>query len=321
LVKTQTSKPVKPVKSITTLDFMKRLPPLNALRAFSTVAQTGSFTKAGHEMHVTQGAISRQVKLLEESIGTRLFVRVHQSIIMTPAGRELANVLETAFGLMEIAVEKAGKTQPRQLLAINVPPTFATRWLAPRLSDFRFKHPQIDLSITTDTIQNAKALRHHDCLVIFDQLAWPTSACELLMLERHVMACSPDLWNDNLPPSLNSATLLHILNGEQRLPVWEQWMATHGSSHVDTQPGLNFSTLDQAINASVAGAGVAIVDKSMIVKELKSGMLRRFDARQIDGPNGYWFIDVTHNSARKELVSVFQQWLLAQIQWATAAES
>lgn len=300
---------------------MKRLPPLNALRAFSIAAQTGSFTKAGEEMHVTQGAISRQVKLLEESMGTSLFVRVHQSIILTPVGQELANVLEHAFGLMETAVEKATESQPRKLLAINVPPTFATRWLAPRLSDFRIKHPLIDLSITTDWIQSSKGVRHHDCLVVFDQMAWPKMKCELLMLERHVMACSPDLWRNNMPPSLDNATLLHILDGEQRLPVWEQWMATHGASHVDTQPGLNFSTLDQAINASVAGAGVVIVDKTMIVKELKSGLLRRFDARQVDGPCGYWFIDVTHSAERKDLVSVFQEWLLAQIQWVTAAES
>lgn len=300
---------------------MKRLPPLNALKAFSTAARVGSFTKAGQEMHVTQGAVSRQVKLLEEAIGKNLFLRVHQSIILTPVGQELANVLEKAFGLMEIAVEKASKSQPRQLLAINVPPTFATRWLAPRLSDFRIKHPQIDLSITTDVIQNAKGVRHHDCLVVFDQAAWPKLACELLMLERHIMACSPDLWNNNTPPSLDSATLLHILDGEKRLPVWEQWMATHGGSHTDTQPGLIFSTLDQAINASVAGAGVVIVDKTMIVKELKSGLLRRFDACQIDGPYGYWFIDVAHSAERKELISVFQGWMLAQIQGATVAES
>ena len=272
-------------------------------------------------MHVTQGAISRQVKLLEASIETSLFVRIHQSIILTPTGRELADVLAKAFGLMEIAVEKARESQSRKLLAINVPPTFATRWLAPRLSDFRSKHPMIDLSITTDVIQNAKGVRHHDCLVVFDQMAWPKMKCELLMLERHVMACSPDLWRNNVPPSLDSATLLHILDGEQRLPVWEQWIVTHGASHVDTQPGLNFSTLDQAISASVAGAGVVIVDKTMIVKELNSGLLRRFDARQADGPCGYWFIDVTHNAERKDLISVFQEWLLGQIQWAIAVES
>lgn len=253
-------------------------------------------------------------------MGTTLFVRVHQSLILTPNGRDLAEVLLNAFGLMEIAVEKASKCQSRQLLSINVPPTFATRWLAPRLSDFRKKHPLIDLTITTDSIQNVKGVRHHDCLVIFDQIAWPKLKCELLMLERHVMACSPDLWRAGRPPSLDNATLLHILDGEQRLPIWEQWMATHGAGHLDTKPGLHFSTLDQAINASVTGAGIVIVDKAMIVKELKSGLLKIFDANQIDGPHGYWFVDVTHNLERKHLVSIFQAWLLQQMQTSSAAE-
>lgn len=300
---------------------MKRLPPLNALRAFSITAQTGSFTKAGEEMHVTQGAVSRQVKLLEESIGTILFVRAHHSIILTPVGQELANALEHAFGLMETAVDKVTKSQQRQLLAVNVPPTFATRWLAPRLSDFRSKHPRIDLSITTDWIQTAKGIRHHDCLLVFGQSAWPKMNCEQLMLEHHIMACSPELWCNNMPPSLVGATLLHILDGEQRLPVWEQWMAMHHATNVDTQPGLNFSTLDQAISASVAGAGVVIVDKAMIAKELKSSLLRRFDSRQMDGPCGYWFIDATHNSERRHLVAVFHAWLLDQIKLAASIES
>lgn len=253
-------------------------------------------------------------------MGTTLFVRIHQSVILTPNGRELAEVLSKAFGLIEIAVEKASKSQSRQLLAINVPPTFATRWLAPRISDFRKKHPLMDLSITTDAIQNTKGVRHYDCLVIFDQIAGPRMTSDLLMLERHVMACSPDLWRENMPPSLDSATLLHILDGEQRLPIWEHWMATHGAGHLDTQPGLHFSTLDQAINASIAGAGIVIVDKAMIVKELKSGLLKRFDANQIDGPRGYSFVDVTHNLERKQLVSIFQSWLLDQIQWSSASE-
>jgi DNA-binding transcriptional LysR family regulator len=299
---------------------MKRLPPLNALRAFSIAAQTGSFTKAGVEMNVTQGAISRQIKLLEETMEINLFVRVHQSIILTPAGKELAKVLEHAFGLMETAVEKATKSPARQLLTINVPPTFATRWLAPRLSDFRLKHPLIDLSITTENIKSTKEARQYDCLIVYDHMAWPKVPCKLLMLERHVMASSPELWRDNMPPTSDNATQLHIMDGGKRLPVWEQWAAIYGTSDVIAQPCLNFSTLDQAISASVEGAGIFIVDQTMIVKELKSGLLRKFNTRQMDGPCGYWFIDVTHNAARKNLLSTFNEWLLGQIQSATATD-
>lgn len=293
---------------------MKRLPPLNALRAFSIAAQTTSFTKAGEVLHVTQGAVSRQVKQLEDAVGQTLFVRAHQGLVLTSVGAELAASLEGIFAQLEGAVEKATQTVQRQLLCVNIPPTFATRWLAPRLSDFRMRYPMIDLSITTDWIQKVRDAQHQDCLVVFGSEAWPKTQAERLMVEQHVMVSSPSIWRNDLPPSLASATLLHILNGEERLPVWEQWIAAHGLIHIDPKPGLNFSTLDQAINAAVAGAGVAVVDQSMIVKELQAGTLRKHSQQQLSGPCGYWFIDVSHNPERKALARIFHDWLHTQLQ-------
>ncbi|WP_291934038.1 LysR substrate-binding domain-containing protein [Limnohabitans sp.] len=199
------------------------------------------------------------------------------------------------------------------MLNINAPPTFATRWLAPRLSDFRSQYPFIDLSITTDRIQTLKSARQHDCLVFFDQAPWRDLACQMLMQEHHIMACSPSLWHGNQPPKLVKATLLHILDGDKRLPVWEQWDLHFGLSGVDTQGGLHFSTLDQAINASIAGAGILVVDQTMIIQELQSGLLKRFDDRELMGPQAYWFAEITQNSQQKELVTTFRTWLMKQL--------
>jgi LysR family transcriptional regulator, glycine cleavage system transcriptional activator len=292
---------------------MKRLPPLNALRAFSMAAHFTSFTKAGEVMHVTQGAVSRQVKLLEDWLGVRLFVREHPSISLTPAGRALAHGLSQAFALMEESVAHVVQAQHRQMLNINVPPTFATRWLAPRLASFRLQCPHIDLSITTDRIVHRLEARQHDCLVVYAQQGWPQMHCERLMQEKHISVCSPSLWSQHQPPSLRLATLLHILDGHQRLPVWEQWVTTHGLTDVNTQAGLNFSTLDQAINASKAGAGIVLVDKAMVVRDLAEDLLRRMDDREMDGPYGYWFIDVTSKPEQKSMVAAFRQWLMAQV--------
>ncbi|QDL53987.1 LysR substrate-binding domain-containing protein [Rhodoferax aquaticus] len=291
---------------------MRRLPPLNALRAFSVAAQTASFTKAGELLHVTQGAISRQVKQLEEAVGQPLFMRAHQGLVLTPVGKDLAASLEDVFAQLESAVDRAAQAVQRQLLAVNVPPTFATRWLAPRLSDFRARYPMIDLSITTDWVQKTRDAQNQDCLVVFGSEAWPKVQTERLMVEQHIMVSSPVLWRNDLPPSLSNATLLHILNGEERLPVWEHWIAVHGLSHVDPQPGLAFSTLDQVINAAVAGAGVAVVDQAMVVRELQSGVLRRHSQQQMSGPCGYWFIDVSHKPERQALARLFHDWLLTQ---------
>jgi LysR family glycine cleavage system transcriptional activator len=291
---------------------MKRLPPLNALLAFVNVAKVGSFTKAAENMNVTQSAVSRQVKNLEVSMGVNLFLRGHQSIRLTPIGKELAETLSDAFGIINKAVEKSAISKKREQLSINVPPTFATRWLAPRIQDFLVKYPFLDLSVTTDNIKSIRVTDPYDCLVIFDKTGWPKTKSVNLMLEHHVMASSPSLWRGNVPPTLKNATLLHILDGDERLPVWEGWLSGQAAQNFN-QPVLNFSTLDQAINASVAGAGIVVVDKSMIVNELKTGLLKRFDSRQINGPFGYWFIETSHSPDKKKLVAIFQEWLLEQI--------
>ena len=296
---------------------VKRLPSLNALKAFAVAAQQGSFTLAGEVLHVTQGAISRQVKQLEASMGVALFVRVHQKVELTEAGRELAATLNRLFDEMEdaveLAVEKATGRARRQMLNVNVPPTFATRWLAPRLSDFRARFPHIDVSITTDRIQSLRDARGMDCLIVFGTQAWPQTVCEPLLQERHIMVSSPSLWRDGQPRPLADSTLLHILDGDRRIPVWEAWIAQHGPSDLDARPGLTFSTLDQAINAAVAGAGVVVVDQAMIVREIRSGVLCRHGTQTMEGPNGYWFLETGMQAATQGHVADFKKWLLDQM--------
>lgn len=298
---------------------MKRLPSLNALKAFAVAAQEGSFTFAGEVLHVTQGAISRQVKQLESEMGVALFVRNHQKVELTDAGRELSETLSRLFDEMSLAVEKAAGQTRRHMLKLNVPPTFATRWLAPRLSEFRTRFPHIDLSITTDRVQSLREARVVDCLIVFGQEAWTQAACDPVMKERHIMVSSPKLWVNGAPPVLLHATLLHVLDGDQRIPVWEQWISQHGPRDLDPRPGLNFSTLDQAINAAIAGAGVVVVDAAMIVRELKSGELLRHNPLEIDGPHGYWFVAAPAQTSGVSHVKEFKNWLMEQVQQAQHA--
>jgi DNA-binding transcriptional LysR family regulator len=290
---------------------VNRLPPLNSLKVFAVAAREGSFTHAGVVLHVTQGAISRQIKQLETALGVPLFIRTHQAVELTPAGRDLADTLQRLFGEMEVAVSRAAGTHRRQVLSVNVPPTFATRWLAPRLSDFRARFAHIDLHITTDRMDSVRQARGLDCLVVFAEAAWPRTRCALLHQERHVMVSSPALWRAGKPPSLAGATLLHVLDGDHRLPVWERWIAQHGLHHLDARPGLTFSTLDQAINAALAGAGVVIVDEAMVVRELQSGQLQRHNTLTVEGPFAYWFVVPGNQASTPERVHEFKAWLMA----------
>jgi DNA-binding transcriptional LysR family regulator len=292
---------------------MKRLPPLNALRAFHAAAQEGSFTKAGVALHVTQGAVSRQIKLLEDVMGRPLFFRVHQGIALTESGKMLAQGLQRAFSELEIVIERINNDQRRLMIAINLPPTFATRWLAPRLSKFSSLYPFVDFQITTNAIQSIRDTESFDCVVFFDTAAWPKADCDLLMLEKHVMVSHPSLWHGDVPPTLGQQTLLHILNGKERMPVWESWLEKHQLTHVDPKPGVAFSTLDQVINAALSGAGVAIVDENMIRPVLSQGSLLRFNELSVDGPYGYWSVDVAKDDEHKAVVRLFREWLKQEV--------
>ncbi len=270
---------------------MKKLPPLNALRAFDAAVRSGSFTRAGESQHVTQGAISRQIKQLEDWLGKPVFLRHYQGLILTPAGSLLAQSLDAAFGTIQDAVEQIGHLSARQRISVNVPETFASRWLAPRLRTFHNRHPDIDLTITTNAVATQRDAQQYDCLVLFLDQPWAKGHCRLLRQEQYVGVASPELWQDGIAPALETATLLHVLAGSKRLPLWENWFASLGIRHIDARPGIAFSTMDQAINAAVSGAGVAVVDAPMVARELSDNRLRRLDTHELTAGHGYWFVE------------------------------
>lgn len=290
-----------------------KLPPLNALRTFAAAARAGSFSRAGALLFVTQGAVSRQVKQLEQWLGQPLFYRTPQGIELTDGGRRLAEVIERSFGQISAGIDELRQATRRQTLAINVPPTFASRWLAPRLAGFRRLYPSIDLTINTVGARSCRDLRGFDCAIVFASQAWPDCEMQLLREERHILVASPTLWQGDLPPRLDEATLLHILDGEERIPVWEAWCRAHGIVHLDTAPGLSFSTLDQVIIAAEGGAGAAIVDEPMVQRELATQTLRRLNRLQTDGPHGYWFVPLATGQDKRAGVRLFHDWLLEQV--------
>jgi LysR family transcriptional regulator, glycine cleavage system transcriptional activator len=293
---------------------MKRLPPLTALRAFDAAVRTGSFTRAGESLHVTQGAISRQIKVLEDWLGKPVFVRHYQGLILTPAGSLLAQSLDAAFGTIQDAVEQIGYLGARQRISVNVPETFASRWLAPRLRAFHSRHPDIDLTITTNAVANRREAQAYDCLVLFLDQPWSTGDCRLLRQEQYVAVASPELWQEGQVPALDKLTLLHVLAGSKRLPLWENWFASLGIRHVDPRPGIAFSTMDQAINAAVSGAGVAVVDAPMVEREIAEHRLRRLDGHELTAGHGYWFVEprdpARRDPAHSAVVALFQAWLI-----------
>lgn len=285
---------------------MRQLPSLNMLRVFEEVARHRSFSQAALGLNVTQGAVSRQIKQLEDYLGVALFVRTPQGLSLTEAGSALSPHLSDAFEHIERALQAVRVPNLRQRLRILAPPTWATRWLSAHLRVFCQRYPDISLSVTNQASHDS--LAEIDCHIRFGLEADSQCHSQLLVMERHIAVASPELFIDGQPPNLQQFPLLHILHNGKRLKVWENWLAAMGREDVDAAQGLEFSTLDQVIHTALAGGGLAVIDRQMIEKELADGSLLPITPVEVIGPYGYW-LDVANDKWGLSKVRLFTEWL------------
>lgn len=295
---------------------MRRLPSLSALRAFEEASRTLSFTKAAQNLHVTQGAISRQIRLLEEYLGTPLFMRHHHRLEITAAGKRLLPTLQSAFDSIAHTLDTIRTDPSNNLLSVNAAPTLATRWLTPRLRDFQARFPELRISITNEYGPLHGTERNEDCQIRFGLEPLPGCQSTLLMRERHVLVGSA---REFPQPPRDVAALreilahhpwLYILDIDRRLLVWDAWLEA-AALEVEMAPRgeLEFSTLDQVIHAVVAGLGIAVADRHMIEQELASGSLVQLSPIEIHGPYGYW-LDVRPEVQDTQRTRNFSDWLI-----------
>lgn len=288
---------------------MRSLPSLTALRVFETAGKQLSFTLAAKQLHVTQGAVSRQIKQLEDYLGVPLFIRGHHKLELTDSGHQLLMKLEQSFNLMESAITEIRDPNLRQKLNILLPPTLATRWLAARLKDFHQQYPELELSVYDHPVEHVL----FDCEIRFGRTAKPKHFSELLFLEQHIPVCVPEMVERAQTLEQESNNLLHILHDGEKLPVWKDWLeAARLDDQVDSNRGMAFSTLDQAISALKAGTGFAVIEKHMISTELEDNLLVQFSDIEISGPYGYW-LDIPAERQGLSKVIYFKNWLHGQL--------
>lgn len=295
---------------------MRRLPALTAMRIFEVVGQTGSFTRAAERLNLTQSAVSRQVKHLEERLGADLLVRRHHRLELTAAGVQLFEALQHAFHEVELAVRGIEEKGNRNRLRVNVPPTFARRWLMPRLPGLRRAHPELDVSLGTrlsDTLAERGLL---DCAIRFGDGEWPMLRATRLMTERHIAVCAPALLHGHdrdAPVDLSRFTFLHVLaSDDRRYLTWRHWLSAAGLDEVDTRGGLEFDLLDLAIEAACDGLGVSVVDRFMVERELASGRLVQLLDVEVEGHESYWLVTRAEQEDSAN-VALFRAWLAAEV--------
>ena len=291
------------------------MPALNALRAFGVAGHTGSFTRAADVLHVTQSAVSRQARQLETQLGEGLLLRRHHHLELTATGRLLLQALRMSFDGIELTVRSIQEKTHLKRLRINAPPTFASRWLMPRLQSLRAAAPELQITLTTslkDDLVESGAL---DCAIRFGNGEWDGLDNQLLMNERHIAVCSPALLGTRTASTvdLNAFTLLHVrASSDQRYLTWQHWLKAAQIDDVDLGGGYEFDLLDHAIRAAVDGLGVTIADRHMIAPELRRGALVPLLDVEVDGHQSYW-LTTRRGQDDAPQVALLREWLRKQI--------
>lgn len=290
------------------------LPPLDLLVGFEAAARHLSFTKAGEELYLTQSAVSRQIKELEDQLGVPLFQRRHRALALTEPGQQFYAAAAQVLSTMRTATERlrshAGRRRP---LAVTTTHSFAALWLIPRLAGFTREHPGVDVRITAETkVQDLErdgldvALRHGPT-----SLAGPNAI--RLFGEKVFPVCSPALLKKiplGKPADLRHHILLHYDDPEGRHPWlhWKTWLEVEHIADLRPAGTLSFSGFEQIIPAALAGHGVALGRSPLVKSLLDSGELLAPFKSQADPARAYFAIVAKSAASRPEVVN-FVEWL------------
>jgi len=263
---------------------LRTLPQLNSLRVFEVAGMYLSFTVTAKHLNVTQGAVSKQIRQLEDFLGVRLFIRSSGTLALTQSGKELLQVIQYSFSAMEEEIAIIRDPDLRQRLTILAPPTFCSRWLGPKLHHFMSEFPQYDLNLYTEREDGV----NFDIEINFTEIDKADSSHNILFLESFIAVCNQDLIKDAINLESNYHRMLHVRHDGSSLPSWKDWAnAADLVLPSNRAKGITMSTQEQVINAAVAGCGFAIVDKNMIGTLLKNGLLIQFNPLLVRSKYGY----------------------------------
>jgi len=283
---------------------MRKLPFLNGVRAFEAAARGGSFVAAARELNVSPAAISRMVRLLEQRLGVDLFERQANRLSATAAGRAYQAGLTTIFDALANLTEQVAATARRPALIVGVGPTFAIRWLIPRLADFGRLHPDIDVRITTGGAA-APFAEDWSCGIRLGEGQWPGLAAEPLFAADLTPVCAPRLAARlRRPADLEGASLLRVTHAPED---WPRWFKAAGVSRLRAR-GPEFEFYGQALQAAVDGLGVAMGIEPYIDDDLAAGRLVAPFRRKV--PKGtQWYL--VHRPARagEPGFAAFRDWI------------
>jgi LysR family glycine cleavage system transcriptional activator len=290
---------------------LRRLPPLNGLKAFEAAARSESFTRAAEELCVTQGAVSHQVKALEATLGVKLFNRERQRLVITEAGREYLAVVRDALDRIAVGTERLVQRQNSGVLTVSTSPDFAAKWLVNRLGHFAEAHPGIDLRVSATMHHVDFAREEVDLAVRHGDGNWAGFDVRRLCTEQLFAVCSPKFLSGRnritKPQDILNFPLLHLDDRK----AWSKWFDAAGVTDADVSHGPVLNRASMLIDAAVNGQGVALARTALAAWDLINGRLVRPVDVSLRLSKSYWIVCPKATSALPK-IATFRDWLLAE---------
>src|SRR3954462_3110702 len=267
----------------------RRLPPLSALRPFEAAARLESFSRAAAELHLTHGAVSHQVRALEEHLGTPLFARHGKRVALTAAGRSFAERVRFALGEIAQAADSL-RSRRDDRLSVSVLPSFASRWLMPRLIRFMDANPGLEVNVTASTALADFAADEIDIAIRFGVGPWPPLACERFLDDEYFPVASPKFNRGKLPRTPGDLVGLGIIREDR--DYWCDWFeaANVPIEQARTARGPTFNNSTFALQAAARGEGIALARRSIAKEDLERGTLKRLFNVSVPSRERYWFV-------------------------------
>lgn len=292
---------------------MRRLcPSITELQCFEASARHGSFTRAATELHVTQGAVSRQVAALEARVGVELFERLHHRLVLTAAGRSYLAKVRAGLNTIESAtVELLAHRGRGGVLSLSMPPTLATNWLIPRLDRYAQRHPEVTLNFTHYLHAHDFALAELDAAIQYGEGVWPNALADYIVGRDIVAVCRADVaqqWQLHTPADLADKPLLHHM----MVPtLWQEWFHALGVRPVNGAVGPRFDQFSLIIKAVAAGYGAGMVPRCLAEEEIARGTLVTPFDLPVRARQGY-FLCYPEEKQHLPALQTFRAWLLEE---------
>ena len=297
----------------------QRIPPLNPLKVFETVARTENLTGAAHELHVTQSAVSRQISVLEAYLGVELLRRQRHGVSLTKAGRAYAEQIVPAFAMIANATEELLKDSSQDALRLLTYTTFAAKWLIPRLPDFHAKHPGIEVRLSTAVPDVDFDRDEVDMAIQFGDGQWPNTQSDRLFTDQTEPVYSPAFLAMYAPESQHPESLLRqrLLLSRYRRNDWSDWLEVNQltSMSVDSKR-MSFGSSILALQAAVDGLGIVIGQTRLLASDFETGRLLRPFAgtrwKPLRSDRAYYLLRPLHQRESNKTWA-FREWLLQTV--------